>query len=147
MNGVSPEDVAKACTQADILGANCGNGVVDSGESCDDRNLNACGQCNSACSGVGTGANCPDGMACTANNDCQNGTCNTGTRQCSTAANCGNGAVDTGELCDDHNTLACGQCNTTCSGPGGGANCPGGTGCATNADCTSNSCNAAHVCD
>jgi 5-methyltetrahydrofolate--homocysteine methyltransferase len=27
MNGVSPEQIAKICTQADVLGANCGNGV------------------------------------------------------------------------------------------------------------------------
>ena len=27
MNGVSPEQIAKTCTQADVLGANCGNGV------------------------------------------------------------------------------------------------------------------------
>ena len=27
MNGVSPEQVAKACTEADVIGANCGNGV------------------------------------------------------------------------------------------------------------------------
>ena len=27
MNGVSPEQVAKTCTQADVIGANCGNGV------------------------------------------------------------------------------------------------------------------------
>jgi 5-methyltetrahydrofolate--homocysteine methyltransferase len=27
MNGISPEQVAKSCTQADVIGANCGNGV------------------------------------------------------------------------------------------------------------------------
>ncbi len=70
-------------------GWNCGNGVVESGEGCDDDNNTSGDGCSSECdveecqSCVGepstctpqTGASCDDGQACTLNDTCQAGVC------------------------------------------------------------------------
>jgi cysteine-rich repeat protein len=54
--------------------ADCGNGVVEPGEFCDDGNTNACGPCNATCSGAGA-ATCAAGMGCNANAVCTSGMC------------------------------------------------------------------------
>ena len=54
--------------------AECGNGVVEPGELCDDGNTNACGPCNATCSATGAGT-CPAGTACNANAVCTSGMC------------------------------------------------------------------------
>ena len=56
-------------------------------EACDDGFADACGSCNSDCSGAGTGATCGDGDFCPEL-----------------------------EACDDGFTDACGTCNADCSG-------------------------------
>ena len=87
----------------------CGNNIVDPGEACDDGN-------------TVTEASCPAGIAsCTA---CD-GTCQT-TLNLSSGGNnavCGNNMLETGEACDDGNTVS----ETSC--PGGAASC---TTCAAN---------------
>ena len=59
----------------------CGDGVKDSGESCDDNNNLACGTCNASCNGAGTGATCTAGTRCKTDADCT-GTCDPSTRLC-----------------------------------------------------------------
>jgi hypothetical protein len=38
----------------------CGDGVIGSGETCDDGNAEECGSCNATCTGAGTGVSCDD---------------------------------------------------------------------------------------
>jgi cysteine-rich repeat protein len=122
----------RVCTAA------CGNGWVEGNEVCDDNNLLACGTCNAACTFVNaTPTGCALGTECTFNADCASGSCEDGV----CAALCGNGVTETGEVCDDGNTLACGSCEPTCDAattPVVG--CAAGLGCDANTDCTSASC-------
>jgi cysteine-rich repeat protein len=66
----------------------CGNGVVETGEQCDDGNTTSGDGCSATCQLEG----------------CD--TCH--------APVCGNGIVETGELCDDGNTTAGDGCSPTC---------------------------------
>jgi hypothetical protein len=43
---------------------------------------------------------------------------------CPMIATCGNGLLEPGETCDDGDSLACGQCNANCDGPGDLSTCP-----------------------
>jgi hypothetical protein len=54
--------------------AECGNGIVETPEACDDGNTDACGTCNDTCSAAGTGT-CPNGTGCNANGVCTSGKC------------------------------------------------------------------------
>ena len=54
----------------------CGNGIMETGETCDDGNTEACGTCNATCGGPGTGF-CPAGTACTTNAVCTSNNCAT----------------------------------------------------------------------
>lgn len=85
----------------------CGNGVLDGDEQCDDGNAASGDGCSDSCQlecalagtkSVECGASsapatCCDGLVCNAN------------RQCVTNV-CGNGVVETGEQCDDGNTVS-----------------------------------------
>ncbi len=110
----------------------CGNGIVDTGEACDDGNtVNGDGcnnNCQFSCSNPATDCS---GSAGT----CQKWSCN-GTHQCAAVADtnqngntcgsgqvcasgvcgtsCGNGHVDPGEACDDGNTVNGDGCNNNC---------------------------------
>jgi cysteine-rich repeat protein len=55
--------------------AECGNGVLETPEACDDGNTDACGTCNATCTAAGTGATCPIGTGCESNGDCTSGNC------------------------------------------------------------------------
>jgi cysteine-rich repeat protein len=110
--------------------ASCGNGVVDSGETCD--TAIAAGS-PGACPTV---ASCNDNMACTRDTLLSGGTCNAacshtaitqpmnGDGCCPPGANanndndcqprCGNGVVESGEQCDDGNTTSGDGCSATC---------------------------------
>lgn len=63
----------------------CGNGVVESGETCDDNNTTSGDGCSSACIIE------------------------------SPSATCGNGVVEAGESCDDGNATNVGTCNALCT--------------------------------
>jgi hypothetical protein len=52
----------------------CGNGVVETGESCDDGNTATCGTCNASCSGAGSGL-CPATTTCNDNAVCASNMC------------------------------------------------------------------------
>jgi cysteine-rich repeat protein len=75
-------------------GSECGDGVIQSGETCDDGNTN---------NGDGCGANCvvDGGYTCT------------GEPSVCTPL-CGNGALDAGENCDDGDTQNGDGCNSSC---------------------------------
>lgn len=77
----------------------CGNGNVESGESCDDGNVTEGDGCSSNC-GIETGYTC-------------NGT--PSVCHLVNTAVCGNGGVETGESCDDGNTANGDGCSSNCA--------------------------------
>ncbi len=94
--GAANSDVVPDACRSDCRPARCGDGVTDTGESCDDGNLTACDGCNPFCESE-AGTVCGDGViappAC-------------------------------GEQCDDGNVVAGDGCAPTCSverAPGGGS--------------------------
>jgi cysteine-rich repeat protein len=117
---------ATSATDNDCL-ASCGNGVVDGGETCDTGIANGTGSCP---------VMCIDGNACTQNVLSNAGTCTAacsfpaitnpanGDGCCPSGANanndndcaptCGNNVVETGEQCDDGNTMNGDSCSSTC---------------------------------
>lgn len=77
----------------------CGNGSLETGESCDDANSTDGDGCSSNC-GIETGY-----------------TCNGSPSACHlvNTAVCGNGAVESGESCDDGNTANSDGCSSNCA--------------------------------
>ncbi|HEX2882073.1 MAG TPA: DUF4215 domain-containing protein, partial [Polyangiaceae bacterium] len=128
----------------------CGNGVIDANEICDDGNANSGDGCSEACNqvepfyrclapntaclrcgngvvDVAAGEVCDDGNntsedGCRA--DCKvvdNGfVCPGGGGTCSL---CANGVIDPGEQCDDSNITNGDGCNSTCQAEGAPFNC------------------------
>ncbi len=115
------------CTHAtdSDCAANCGNGVVDSGETCDTGiPAGQTGACPTSCN---------DGNACTTDTLLSGGTCMAtcshttitactgGDGCCASGCNanndsdcqprCGNGVVESGEQCDDGNTMSGDGCS------------------------------------
>jgi cysteine-rich repeat protein len=92
----------------------CGNGVIDSGEECDDGNTRNGDACEADCTlprcGNGildAGEVCDDGN--TSNGDSCEANC--------TLPFCGNGILDRNEECDDANTTNGDACDTNCTLP------------------------------
>jgi cysteine-rich repeat protein len=93
----------------------CGNGIIESGESCDDGNMVNGDGCSNTCSVeafcgngiVESGETCDDGN--TVNGDGCSNTCKVET------AVCGNGIVENGESCDDGNMVNGDGCSNTCT--------------------------------
>ncbi len=122
----------------------CGNGQVDSGEACDDKNVNNADACSNACL-LGNGQDCQQSPQCDSglcrSNICQpcNDTseCPSGlyclARQCKAAPQCGNGKREFTEMCDDGNTV---------DGDGCGMHCKlsNGERCINNGQCESRRC-------
>jgi cysteine-rich repeat protein len=111
--------VAGACgrTPLDIpepesLDPRCGDGVVDVGEMCDDRNSISTDACLTAC----VFARCGDGIvhagveACDDNNSVPGDGC---TNDCALPS-CGNGILEAGEVCDDGNGIDTDACPSRC---------------------------------
>ncbi len=105
----------------------CGNGVLDSGEDCDDGNLVDTDRCTALCQG----AVCGDGIlrsdlsagqqgfeACDDGNTVDEDGCTNG---CTLPA-CGDGVVQAGEACDDGNQVDDDACSNACRS----ANCGDG---------------------
>lgn len=97
----------------------CGNGVLETGEICDDGNTADGDGCQSSCTPTPAMAICGDGTtdpgeACDDGNDDDTDGC---TRLCqpSAAAACGNNVSDPGEQCDDGNLVAGDGCSATCA--------------------------------
>jgi len=114
--------------------AQCGNGILDSGEACDDGNRNNNDKCNNQCRiTIGNGT-------CSSNANCETGAiCNNGT--CKAANVCGNGILDSGEACDDANSINGDGCNTLCKIESTEDNKTNNKyTCNENSDCASNLC-------
>jgi cysteine-rich repeat protein len=92
-------------------GPNCGDGIIDDGEACDDGNPDNTDTCLDTCQS----ASCGDGFvgpgeACDDGNDVDGDEC---TNACASAS-CGDGVVQPGEDCDDGNDVDTDLCLATC---------------------------------
>lgn len=110
--------------------AECGNGIVEAPEVCDDNRTDDCGSCNATCTGPGTGSVCGDGQVCPETETCDDnftddcGSCNATCTGAGTGSVCGDGQVcPETEACDDGEKNDCGACNATCTAPGDGQPC------------------------
>ncbi len=97
----------------------CGDGVVDSGEQCDDGNTVSGDGCSSVCKIETAGSICGDGIVDVATEGCDDGNTVSGdgcSSDCRVEVHnpCGNGTLDTGETCDDGNATGGDGCGTTC---------------------------------
>ncbi|MDH3685849.1 MAG: DUF4215 domain-containing protein [Myxococcales bacterium] len=96
---------------------NCGNGVIDCDEVCDDGNAVEDDGCTSACF---PSALCGDGLLQTENGEqCDDGNVADGdgcSATCQNELNCGDGVVQSaaGEQCDDGNTVPGDGCDAAC---------------------------------
>ena len=97
-----------ACTghPSVCIKATCGNGTVETGESCDK------GASNGLFYGDGTGCS----KTCTKEPSCRDGSGHN--RACATT--CGNGNSEVGEQCDDGNVVSGDGCSATCMNETGG---------------------------
>jgi cysteine-rich repeat protein len=89
----------------------CGDGIVSTGEQCDDGNVMDGDGCDSNC----TMTSCDNGIL-TAGEVCDDGNVIDGDgcdNNC-TMTGCNNGILTTGEMCDDGNAT-CGTCNDSCA--------------------------------
>jgi fibro-slime domain-containing protein len=99
--------VTDGCSGASCFdGPQCGDGVIESGETCDDGNTTPGDGCSGLCQ-VEPGWICP-----------------TPDTPCIKIWICGNGVVDPGETCDDGNTKSGDGCSSTCQAEPGWQ-CPG----------------------
>ncbi|HEY4175179.1 MAG TPA: DUF4215 domain-containing protein [Kofleriaceae bacterium] len=100
-------------------GANCGNGVKEGSEQCDDGNTNSGDGCDSTCRTERSGA-CGDGTVDVQYEQCDDGNTVSGDGCDSNCVNegapstCGNGQVEGNEQCDDGNTMANDGCSPIC---------------------------------
>ncbi len=119
----------------------CGNGVVETGESCDDGNTVNTDLCRNNCTRCGDGVpQAADGEACDDGNAVEGDMCDS---NCTLPA-CGNGIRDPGEGCEDGNLVSGDGCDANCRVTGCGnaiqtageacddGNSVNGDGCDTN---------------
>jgi cysteine-rich repeat protein len=104
--------VAGVSCLATVLGGDCGNGIVEPGESCDDGNTVSGDGCSGGCWVEGCGnaivelaEGCDDG------NTVSGDGCSP---DCVIEPRCGDGTVDPGEECDDGNMTSGDGCSAVC---------------------------------
>ncbi|HUH05112.1 MAG TPA: DUF4215 domain-containing protein, partial [Kofleriaceae bacterium] len=114
---VCPEGTQCAADQAVCITDDCGNGVLDPGEVCDDGNIIAGDGCSANCLSDET---CGNGIVDIAAGEvCDDGNTDEGdgcAGNCRSSELCGNGIVDTaaGEVCDDGNNQSGDGCSADC---------------------------------
>lgn len=80
----------------------CGNGIIENGETCDDRNRTSGDGCSSACQAeacVAATSGYPAVPLCDDDNDCTVDSCNLTTRTCQHVLNCDDGVACTIDTC------------------------------------------------
>ena len=109
---ICPADSQCAAVQKVCITTDCGNGVQDSGEGCDDGNILDGDGCSSTCrvEDCGNGVQDP-GEICDDSNTTAGDGC---AADCKSVETCGNGIKDVNEVCDDHNTIAGDGCSADC---------------------------------
>ncbi len=95
----------------------CGNGVIETGETCDDGNTVGGDGCSASCQQE-DGWTCHEGKPCEPNG----------------GGICGNGKVETNEVCDDGNTAGGDGCSADCKRVESGWTCPPNGGTCTEKD-------------
>ncbi len=111
-NGNSNSDTAPDACRTNCKNPSCGDSVADTGEQCDDGDLDNKDACLTTC----LDAKCGDGFVRTLVEVCDDGNNVNGdgcSADCQSFESCGNGNLDPGEACDDGNS------NTTDSCPDG----------------------------
>ena len=112
----------------------CGNGVVESGEVCDDGNTSGGDGCSADCTQVETGYKCPP-----AGGECS--------KIPETETGCGNGVVESGEQCDDGNTAGGDGCSASCMKEAGFTCKKPGESCEAVKSCGNGVLDAGEACD
>src|SRR5450432_3201880 len=110
--------VLAACGASNGATHECGDGIVNGSEQCDDGNTISGDGCSSACQ-LETANTCGDGIVQVATETCDDGNTVDGDgcdSHChiETSAKCGNGTLDAGEVCDDGNHASNDGCSSTC---------------------------------
>jgi cysteine-rich repeat protein len=164
-----PEGTKCAAAQAVCITNNCGDGIQQSTEKCDDGNITDGDGCAADCRSsevCGDGVlNSAAGEVCDDSNTLGGDGC---AADCRSVEVCGNSIRDVGEACDDGNTVPGDGCSGNCrsteicgngivdvgekcddSGTPGGCNddCQGGTGCGDGAIDKDGSGNPLEECD
>ncbi len=122
-DGFTCEEEPSVCMMTQVNEAKCGDGVIQSAETCDDGNVNAGDGCSATCE-------VEDGYACTGEPS--------GCEKQMSEPECGDGMVQGNEQCDDGNTDAGDGCSATCQKeeesteePGDGSNQGNEGGCSS----------------
>lgn len=146
------------CVGGNCVSASCGDGQPQTGEECDDGDVdetNGCTtQCKFTCLSTDSTRDCSStGDECAGTNVCddtahtctggtaksENDPCNGGAGYCKagvcTTAVCGNSTTEPGEDCDDGNTDDADGCTTLCK-----FSCTAASQCNDNNPCTQNNC-------
>jgi cysteine-rich repeat protein len=120
-NGNGAVDCADSDCLGSVLCPNCGDGIQNPGEQCDDGNQANGDGCESDCT-LTPGPQCGDGNL-DPGEQCDDGNNNNGDGCLSNCilppANCGDGILNVGEQCDDGNQINGDGCESDCTNTGG----------------------------
>jgi uncharacterized repeat protein (TIGR01451 family)/MYXO-CTERM domain-containing protein len=95
--------IADVCVPDNV----CGNGVLETGEVCDDGNATPSDGCEATCK-------LSLDETCAGDDDCDSSTCDRTSNTCEPDNTCGNGDTEPDEACDDGNTADGDGCNNAC---------------------------------
>lgn len=161
-NGDDNDDFEVDACRTTCRNAGCGDGIIDTGEQCDDENLNDNDICTNLCqvNVCGDGSPCTDALGCTTGpgggiEECDNGVNNSDVTPDACRTNCalpacGDNVADDGEICDGTDRGTCPSDEACVDGCACKGLCPGfgeavlyaGTGrfCDDDDDCPKGTC-------